>query len=61
MDERSVDPDAQAMRRHRKKKRAAGLCGYNGCKTASVTYFCDSHRAKAAAYSIRHRESCRSG
>lgn len=34
-------------RKHRLKKRAEGLCGYNGCRVVTAeSYYCPLHREK---------------
>jgi hypothetical protein len=39
---------SELSKRHRLKKRANGLCGYNGCKvlTGTEVYYCPLHKEK---------------
>jgi hypothetical protein len=39
---------SELSKRHRLKKRANGLCGYNGCKvlTGDMVYYCPIHKEK---------------
>lgn len=42
---------SEISRKHRLKKRAEGICGYNGCRVVvgTVVYYCELHRAKVRA------------